>query len=61
VDDGHASSPSMIENTCDSDQKGVFVLASVDGNDAGLAIHAQDGRAGRINRERISHIELLPA
>jgi len=56
VDDGHASSTSMIENTCGSNQKGVFALPGVDGNDAGLTIHAQDGRVSRINRECVSHI-----
>ena len=49
VDYGHAASASMIENTFGSKQKGVFVLLCVDGDDAGLTVHAQDGRVGRIN------------
>ena len=49
----------MIENTCDSNQKSVFALSGVKGNDAGLTIHAQDGRVGRINRECVSHTKLL--
>jgi hypothetical protein len=61
VDYGHARSTSMIENTCDSNQKSVFGLSGVNGNDAGLTIHAQDGRVGRINRERVRHIQLLSA
>jgi hypothetical protein len=57
MDYGHASSTSMIENTCDSNQKNVLGRSGVNGNDAGLTIHAQDGRVGRINRECVSHIE----
>jgi hypothetical protein len=55
VDYGHAGSTSMIEHTCDSNQKSVFAFSGVNGNDAGLTIHAQDGCVGRINREGVSH------
>ena len=61
VDDSHGGSTSMIENTCDSNQKSVFALSRVNGNDAALTIHAQDGRTRRINRECVSHIQLLSA
>ena len=59
VDYGHAGRTSMFENTCDSNQKSVFALSGVNGNDAGLTIHAQDGRVGGIKRERVSHIKPL--
>jgi hypothetical protein len=59
MDDGHASSTSMMKNICDANQKCVFSFSRVDGNDAGLTIHAQDGGVGRVNRECISHIKLL--
>jgi hypothetical protein len=49
----------MIENTCDPNQKSVFGLSRVNGNDADLTIHAQDRRVGRINRKCVRHIELL--
>jgi hypothetical protein len=58
VDDRHASSTGMVENACDPSQKSIFGLSRVDRNDAGLTIHAQDGRVGWINRE-IRHIKLL--
>src|SRR5579863_9365115 len=46
----------MIENTCGSTQKSVFGLSGVNGNDADLAIHAQNGGVGWINRECVSQI-----
>jgi hypothetical protein len=61
VDYGHARSTSMIENICGSNQKSVFGLSGVDRNDAGLTIHAQDGRVGGMNRKRSSHIKLPSA
>ena len=59
VDYRHASSASMIEDTCDSSQKRVFGLSGVNGNDAGLTVHAQDGRTGRIDRKCVGQIKLL--
>ena len=55
VDDGHAGSTSMIENTRDSSQKSVFGFPGVNRNNAGLTIHAQDGCVGRIERKHIGH------
>ena len=54
MDYGHAGSAGMIENTRDSNQKSVFSVSGVNGNDAGLTIHAQEGRVGRIDRECVS-------
>jgi hypothetical protein len=59
MDDGNAGSTGMIENICDPSQKSVFGLSRVDRNDAGLTIHAQDGRVARINREYVCHVKLL--
>jgi len=39
MDYGHAAGASMIENTLGSNQKSLFVLSRVDGNDTGLAVH----------------------
>jgi hypothetical protein len=60
MDDGHASGTSVMENICDPKQKSVFTVSRVDGNDAGLTIHAQDGRVRRIDGDCIRHIKLLP-
>jgi hypothetical protein len=49
VDDCHAASAGMIENTPGSNQKSVFGLSCVDGNNAGLTVHTQDSRVGRMN------------
>jgi hypothetical protein len=41
MDYGHAAGTCMIEDTRGTSQEGVFVVFCIDGNDAGLAIHAQ--------------------
>jgi len=51
MDNGHAGGTRVIEDACGTSQEGVFVVFGVDGNDAGLAIHAQDGGVSRIDRK----------
>jgi hypothetical protein len=46
----------VIEDACGTSQEGVFVVFGVDGDDAGLAIHAQDGCVSRIDGKCSSHI-----
>ena len=46
----------MIEDACRTSQEGVFVVFGVDGNDAGLAIHAQDGGVSWMDRKCSDHI-----
>jgi hypothetical protein len=46
----------VIEDACGTSQEGVFVVFGVDGNNAGLAIHAQDGRVSRVERKCSGHI-----
>jgi hypothetical protein len=46
----------VVEDACGTSQEGVFVLFGVDGDDAGLAIHAQDGGVSRIDRRCSGHI-----
>jgi len=56
MDNGHAGGTRVIEDACGTSQEGVFVVFGVDGNDAGLAIHAQDGGVSRIDRKCIGQI-----
>jgi hypothetical protein len=56
MDNGHAGGTRVCEDTCGTSQEGVFVVFRVDGNDAGLAIHAQDGGVSRIDRKCRGHI-----
>src|SRR4029077_15531840 len=51
MNNGHASGTRVIEDACGTSQEGVLVVFGVDGNDAGLAIHAQDGGVSRIDRK----------
>ena len=55
VDNRHAGGTRVIEDACGTSQEGVFVILRMDGNDAGLTVHAQDGGAGRIDRKCSSH------
>jgi len=56
MDNGHAGGTRVVEDACGTSQEGVFVLFGVDGDDAGLAIHAQDGGVSRIDRRCSGHI-----
>src|SRR5580704_2443188 len=56
MDNGHAGGTRVVEDACGTSQEGVFVVFGVDGNDAGLAIHAQDGGVSRIERKCSGHI-----
>jgi hypothetical protein len=56
MDNGHAGGTRVIEDACGTSQEGVFVVFGVDGDDAGLAIHAQDGCVSRIDGKCSSHI-----
>ena len=51
MDNGHAGGTRVVEDACGASQEGVFVVFGVDGNDAGLAIHAQDGGVSRKDRK----------
>ena len=51
----------VIEDACGTSQEGIFVLFGVDGNDAGLAIHAQDGGVSWIDRKCSGHVAPHPA
>jgi hypothetical protein len=51
MNNGYASGTRVIEDACGTSQEGVLVVFGVDGNDAGLAIHAQDGGVSRIDRK----------
>lgn len=51
MDNGHAGGTRVTEDACGTSQEGVFVVFGVDGNHAGLAIHAQDGGVSRIDRK----------
>jgi len=55
VDNRHAGGTRVIEDACGTSQERVFVILRIDGNDAGLTVHAQDGGAGRIDRKCSSH------
>ena len=55
VDNRDASGTRVIEDSCGTSQEGVLVILRIDGNDAGLTVHAQDGGAGRIDRKCSSH------
>ena len=61
MDNGHAGGTRVVEDACGTSQEGVFVVFGVDGNDAGLAIHAQDGGLSRIERKCSGHIVLREA
>jgi threonine aldolase len=56
TDNCHAGGTRVIEDACGTSQEGVFVVFGVDGNNAGLAIHAQDGRVSRVQRKCGGHI-----
>ena len=56
MDNDHADGTRVVEDACGTSQEGVFVVFGVDGNDAGLAIHAQDGGVSRIDRKCSGHI-----
>lgn len=56
MDNGHAGGTRVIEDACGTSEEGVFVVFGVDGNDAGLAIHAKDGGVSRIDRKCSGHI-----
>jgi hypothetical protein len=56
MDNGHAIGTRVNEDACGASQEGVFVVFGIDGNDAGLAIHAQDGGVSRIDRKCSGHI-----
>ena len=56
MDNGHAGSACVIKYASSTSEEGVFVVFGVDGNDAGLAIHAQDGGVSRIDRKCSGHI-----
>ena len=57
MDNGYAGGTRVVEDACGTSQEGVFVVFGVDGNDAGLAIHAQDGGVSRIDRKCSGHID----
>jgi len=57
MDNGYAGGTRVVEDTCGTSQEAVFVGFGVDGNDAGLAIHAQDGGVSRIDRKCSGHID----
>ncbi|MBB5058119.1 hypothetical protein HDF16_002825 [Granulicella aggregans] len=55
MDDRHPNGTSMTEDLCGSTKESVLGIAGVDGEDADLAIHAQQGCARGINRQRVCH------
>jgi hypothetical protein len=60
MDNGHAGGTCMIEDICRPRQEGVFVVFGVNGNDGGLAIHAQDRGMRGIDGKCWGHNHLLP-
>ena len=59
VDHGHSDRTCVIEDARRAFQESISVVLGVDRNDAGLAIHAQDGGARWIDPRSSCHIESL--
>jgi hypothetical protein len=57
MDDAHAGVSSAMEHVASTGEQ--FLVFDIDRDDGGLEVHAEDRRAGGVERELVRHSRLL--